>query len=81
MSNFCPICQREFKDILKHFTLEHEISDINQLKTATEMVEAQAQKWQVRKEYIREINEKLHEGEITIEEWRARRDRWDEEHK
>jgi len=39
MSNFCPICQKEFKDILKHFSVEHEIGDMNQLKRETELAE------------------------------------------
>lgn len=81
MSNFCPICQREFKDILKHFTLKHDISDINQLKTYIEMAEAQEQKRKEFGMFIDEINEKKRRGEITIDEWRVLREGWEKEHK
>ena len=80
MSNFCPICQKEFKDILKHFSLSHEIGDINQLKTEFETAETKEKRKEEYGKFIMEINEKLHNKEITIEVWRNLRDKWEREH-
>lgn len=72
----CPMCGKKFVDILKHFTLQHDINNIEQLKNVTEIAETQEQKKKEFGTFIRDLNEKLSKKEITMEEWKLSRDDW-----
>lgn len=80
MLDFCPICQKKFKDILKHFAYYHEIGDIGRLKRETEIAEIDARRIKEYGDFIDKINEKLEKKEITVPKWKELRDRWEKEH-
>ncbi|MBI4053002.1 MAG: hypothetical protein HY394_03120 [Candidatus Diapherotrites archaeon] len=79
-NNFCPICKCEFKDILKHFSINHDIKDIEQLSSEVEKAEQKDKKVKDYGDFISEINSKLGRKEITIEEWKNLRDNWNATH-
>lgn len=77
----CQICDKEFKDILKHFVMFHEIEDMDQLKKEINLIEIKNQKRKEFAEFIEEINEKLRNNEITNENWRGLKEKWLNEYK
>ncbi|MFH1473464.1 MAG: hypothetical protein ABIE55_01085 [Candidatus Aenigmatarchaeota archaeon] len=77
MSDYCPICQKRFKDILKHFSYYHEIGDMEQLKKEVKLAESEEKRREAYGKFIKEINQKLEKKEIDIKEWRRLREVWE----
>lgn len=74
--NFCPICQKAFKNILKHFTLKHEFANMEALEKNIIKTDNERKKQEAFGKFISDLNKKLSNKEITINEWKRLRDNW-----
>ena len=70
------MCKKEFKDILKHFSLHHDIRNSEQLNQEVDKAETKEQIKSKYSKFIMEINEKLKKGEISMAQWKQLRDNW-----
>ena len=77
----CPVCGRQRKDLLLHVRLQHNITDLDQLKFISEEYEKRNQKASEFRTYITDLNSKLKRKEITIAEFKKLRDFWFEQNR
>ncbi len=76
MKQRCLICDREFKNILKHMSIFHEVGSMEELDKIANVYKEKEKK---REEWIkltRDLEFKLKNKEITIEQFREIRDKW-----
>ena len=74
--NTCPICGKEITDILTHVRIKHDIESLEQLNEASEKFKKDSKKSAEFNGYVRELNLKLKNREITAIEFRRLRDEW-----
>jgi hypothetical protein len=79
--NMCPICNRRFEDILKHFTLEHNIKDMEQLKLISSKAAKKEDSKKAYYSFIEELKRKLKAQEISPEDYRELSMKWCKDHK
>jgi len=79
-SQTCPICERDFKDILKHLVIFHEIMDMGKLNQIVTEKEKQASKRLEFGKYVDELNEKIKKGDLSAEDFRILTSKWWKEH-
>ena len=72
----CPICQKEYKNILAHFSIKHGFDSMEKVEQEIQKAEKNAVKQKAYMDFITELDNKLKANEITIEEWRTKRDNW-----
>ena len=77
MSNhFCPICKKEFSDILRHLSIKHEFENLDALAQEIQGIENDKKKREAFNEFISNLDIQLKNKKISIEEWRTLRDNW-----
>ena len=79
-NNLCPICGRRFEDILRHFVLEHDIKDMEQLKQISSEAEKKEDAKQAFSDYVDELKRKLKAKEISPEDYRELSMKWCRDH-
>lgn len=75
-NNFCPICQKKFKDILRHFSLCHDIDSMEKLTQEVDKAEKKEGEKEAFSLFIKELNDKLAKHQIEMDEWKRLRDNW-----
>lgn len=77
----CPFCGKKIKDMLKHFTIIHEIKTLEELRIRFKKIEIEEKKKEEFRKFVEELNEKLRKGEITGKDFRKATTKWLKEHK
>lgn len=72
----CPVCSKKFKDILTHVRIRHDIESVEQFKAASERFESENIKAFEFNKYIKELNIKLSNHEMTTNQFKQLRDDW-----
>lgn len=76
----CPICQKQFSNILEHVVTIHEVMNMEELKKITEEFEKQEINRSEFSKYVDELNSKLEKDEITPQQYRELTSKWWKEH-
>ncbi len=79
MKRKCPICEKEFEDILKHISIQHNIKNFEELQKKANIYEIIEKRKILFREHIKELNDKLSKKEITPSEFRNLREEWDKQ--
>ncbi len=77
--NKCPLCEKEFKDILKHISLFHNVRNMENLNNIVEKDKKSKRKIIKFGHFVKELNEKLKKGEIKGKDFREAVQRWERE--
>ena len=72
----CPICGKEFQDILEHLVIIHGVKNMEQLKQLKEQFDKRDEKSKQFSTFVTQLNLQLKEGKITAKEFRELRDNW-----
>ncbi len=79
MKKKCLLCDEEFVDILKHVSVRHHILSIENYEKKVKEKKDKNIKIRALFRYIKELTEKLRKGEITPEESRELRAKWEKD--
>ncbi len=77
----CPFCKKKVTDIIKHFSISHDIRNMDQLKEELEKLEQVQRKRVDFSNYVEELKQKEREGHISAEDYRRLLMEWDKQHK
>jgi hypothetical protein len=77
----CPLCGKEYSDVLKHLAITHEIKDMNDLRGAIEKVEEENRRKTEFRNYVEGLMKKMKEGTITAKNYRELVAQWSREHR
>lgn len=77
----CPLCEKNFENLLGHLIIDHKIMDIIQLKEKIEEKEKMEKKRSEFRKYVDELNKKLRNREISGKDFRELVVKWEREHK
>jgi hypothetical protein len=80
MKQKCPLCDKEFEDILKHISIRHNIGDLDEYKRKVKEKEEKDKKIMEWKEFLKKLDGRHKSGEINGEEYRSIRKKWEQEH-
>ena len=76
----CPLCGRNFHDLLKHLVLAHDIENIDHFKIEIEKVEATKKTQSEFSNYVRELQDQRKKGTISAEDYRILVTKWLNQH-
>lgn len=79
MRRMCPFCKKEFVSFLEHISLKHDILTLEGYKLEVKKQEEKNIKIQEYLKYIKELKEKFRKGEITTEQLRESRAKWEKD--
>lgn len=76
----CPVCEKCFKDLLKHISLAHNVRNMDELSLIAIKKDAENKKRQEFIELVRELNAKIAKGEISGADFRELTQKWREDY-
>ena len=79
METVCKICKKSFSNILEHISIKHHISSIEEYNMKVKEIEEKDIKIQEFLKYSREQMERFRKGEISPEQLRSNRAKWEQE--
>ena len=72
----CPLCEREYRNILQHLAITHEIRSIDALRAVTEGVERRNKEKEEFNAYVKVLQQQRAKGQISAETYRELVTRW-----
>lgn len=81
MKQKCPYCESEYKHIINHISIVHDITNMDRVAVQVSLMEEEDIKRENFKEFVKEINTKLSKGEITGEDYRKEVKIWNDQKK
>lgn len=79
MKQKCPYCEKEFMDILSHISIRHDIASMEEVAVQVQLMEEEENKREEFSKYVKELNDKLLNGQISGETFRNEVKRWYDE--
>jgi len=76
MKQKCPYCEKYFKEILVHMSIQHEVSNLDEVDQKFKRNEIDDQKKEAFKKFTQELSEKHYKKEITGKEYRDEVKKW-----
>ena len=81
MKQECPLCKKDFEDIIKHFSVSHGLCSMEEVGEAMKKEKEKDKKREEFRKYIKELNLKLKNNEISGEQFRSLVNEWEEKWK
>ena len=76
----CPLCSRDFVDLLMHLVLSHDIEDAEHFKTEVQKIEHAERRKREFCDYVTQLQDQRRKGAISGEEYRDLVSRWVKDH-